>query len=295
MYTVYKILNLKTNQYYIGVHKTENPNDSYLGSGIHITRQVKLYGKDAFKKEILFIFNDQDSAYEKEKELISIHKKDKFCLNIGEGGIGGDTFSGRKHTEETKKLISCKMKGKKYSLERRKQISESLKGRVFSEETRLKISEAMKERYKKLKVNKVACEESRLKISDSLKRYWDKKGRKNPRRTYRKPVCKITTKEKVWVFKDNISYHIYKDELDFYLDSGWKRGRGNKLCKIMSKSLKGKHKGKENSVFGTKWMYNETTKEIAMIKKELVQDYLKKGWKLGNKNKDPKFKRCKNK
>lgn len=45
MYTVYKTTNIINGKYYIGVHKTTNPNDSYLGSGKAIKEAIKKYGK----------------------------------------------------------------------------------------------------------------------------------------------------------------------------------------------------------------------------------------------------------
>jgi len=290
MFTVYKIINLETNQYYIGVHKTDNPKDSYLGSGIHITRQVKLYGRDHFKKEILYKFDDEKEAYEKEKELISQNIDNSLCLNIGPGGIGGATFTGRKHSEETKLLISKRMSGKNLSVERRKQISERLKNRPCSEETRLKISEAIKRRHIEGKYTYKT--ENIGKIAEGLKRYWDKKGRKNkPRNKKREPKSIISSKERVWVYKGDVSYHIYKDELEEYLKLNWKRGRGKCVGQTMSKVLKGKNRGPKNPAFGKVWMYHDLKKEILMVKKELVNEFLELGWKLGNKNKDPAFKK----
>ena len=55
MYTVYKITNLLNDKIYIGVHKTENPNDSYYGSGVAIKEAIKKHGKENFRKDILFI------------------------------------------------------------------------------------------------------------------------------------------------------------------------------------------------------------------------------------------------
>lgn len=111
-FTVYKILNLTTNEYYIGVHKTSNPNDNYLGSGLHIKNQVKKYGKENFKKEILFEFDKEEDAFQKEIELVNANITDNLCLNIGPGGIGGAKFKGKHHTNETK------LKNKEASLNR---------------------------------------------------------------------------------------------------------------------------------------------------------------------------------
>lgn len=89
MYTIYKTINTVNGRYYIGAHKTDDPNDSYLGSGLAVKRAVKYYGKDKFIKETLFIFDTEEEMYRKEKELIENHIGDPKCYNLMEGGIGG--------------------------------------------------------------------------------------------------------------------------------------------------------------------------------------------------------------
>lgn len=56
LYTVYRTTNLLNGMFYIGVHKTTNPNDSYLGSGKRLRYAIKKYGVEAFEKEILHVF-----------------------------------------------------------------------------------------------------------------------------------------------------------------------------------------------------------------------------------------------
>lgn len=89
MFIVYKVTNKINERYYIGVHKTENVNDGYLGSGTAITRAIKKYGKENFNKEILFTTENQNQAYEKERELIQENINDPLNYNLHMGGKGG--------------------------------------------------------------------------------------------------------------------------------------------------------------------------------------------------------------
>jgi len=95
MYTVYKIVNTLNEKFYIGVHKTNNPNDGYFGSGKAIKEAIKLYGKENFKKEILFITENEQEAYSLEKELTSDFS-DRNNYNMRIGGIGGFTVENAK-------------------------------------------------------------------------------------------------------------------------------------------------------------------------------------------------------
>lgn len=146
-YTIYKITNKINSKVYIGKHKTTNPYDNYYGSGKIIKHAIKIYGKDTFTKEVLFIFDTEKEMNDKESELVneSFISTDK-TYNIGIGGEGGPHFLGKKHTEETKRKLSEKMKGNKISDEGRKRISESSKNRKFTEVARKKMSEKAKGR-----------------------------------------------------------------------------------------------------------------------------------------------------
>ena len=53
--TVYKVTNLIDGKIYIGKHKCSCSNCVYYGSGIHISKAIKKYGKKNFAKEILAI------------------------------------------------------------------------------------------------------------------------------------------------------------------------------------------------------------------------------------------------
>ena len=90
MYTVYKIDNNINNKHYIGVHKTDNPNDGYFGSGKAIKKAIEKYGKNNFTKTILLITEDVTEAYNLEKELTENYR-DRNNYNMKLGGIGGFT------------------------------------------------------------------------------------------------------------------------------------------------------------------------------------------------------------
>ena len=87
---VYKITNIINGKWYIGVHRTSNLNDGYMGSGIAINAAVEKYGIDNFIKEILFDFENDQEAYLKEAELITIDEvRNRNCYNLKPGGFGG--------------------------------------------------------------------------------------------------------------------------------------------------------------------------------------------------------------
>lgn len=153
-YTIYKTSNLLSGKFYIGKHQTENPYDHYFGSGKALKNAMKLHGKENFKKEVLFIFDNEDDMNAKEIELVTeelVNRSDTY--NMGIGGEGGAHFKNKKHTDETKHLISIAAKNKIPSLETRAKISEGNRHRgPISIEGRQKIAEAQFRRREKEKL-----------------------------------------------------------------------------------------------------------------------------------------------
>ncbi len=101
-FTVYLTTNIINSKFYIGVHKTKNPNDSYFGSGKILKASIQKYGKENFKKEILFCFSECKDAYLKEAELIHNASSNPLCMNISKGGKGGWSW------DKNKKQIGVK-------------------------------------------------------------------------------------------------------------------------------------------------------------------------------------------
>ena len=62
-YYLYKITNLLNDRIYIGVHKTDNLNDGYMGSGKVISQAIKKHGLENFRKDILEFFDNEESMY----------------------------------------------------------------------------------------------------------------------------------------------------------------------------------------------------------------------------------------
>ena len=87
---IYKTTNILTGKYYIGMHSTDNLEDSYIGSGKRLWYSVKKYGKENHKVEILEFLPNRSSLIGREKELVNEDLlKETLCMNLILGGQGG--------------------------------------------------------------------------------------------------------------------------------------------------------------------------------------------------------------
>jgi hypothetical protein len=126
---VYKTIDTRNGNFYIGVHSTDDLNDGYVGSGIRIRRIKYKHGKDILKCEILEFHPNRKSLMLREKELVNedLLKEDK-CMNLKPGGSGGLVNEEHKKKfidagkEATKRMWKNPEYRKKHSLSSSKNI-----------------------------------------------------------------------------------------------------------------------------------------------------------------------------
>ena len=162
---IYKITNLANGKIYVGKRQSPKFDLNYWGSGVHIQRAVKKYGKENFKREVLEWCESLDKIVAREIYWIETldAQNPEIGYNLARGGLGsaGCTWSeeskeklrkykgplspnwGRKLTDEQRKRLSNSHKGKTISEEHKQKISAANRGRVVSKETREKISKKL--------------------------------------------------------------------------------------------------------------------------------------------------------
>lgn len=131
-YILYKTTNIITGQFYLGVHG-QSKDDSYLGSGLHIKRQIKKYGKENFVRETIEKFETEQEAFLAEIEALKSFVVDSKCLNISAGGDGGANFLGKTHSEQTREKLRKLSTGRVMSEEAKAKRTETIKNRTEAE------------------------------------------------------------------------------------------------------------------------------------------------------------------
>ena len=198
---------------YIGMKTFDGgkPYNDYYGSQKELNDDVKKYGKENIKREILFFCKTVD-----ELEVKEIDEQEKRnVLEPGSGyynrHIANRKFNtiGLKHSDESRMKMSEVKKGenhpmwsKTHSEESRNKISEANTGKTRSDETRNKISESKKGENNP-NYGKTLSDETRMKMSEAntgkthsdetrMKMSEAQKGENNPKaKLNEQQVCQI--------------------------------------------------------------------------------------------------------
>ena len=89
-YLIYKTTNKINGKYYIGMHKTDDLDDGYLGSGSYFRNALKKYGRENFEREILEYCNSNEEMLLAETRYVTEDVvNDKSSYNLTLGGFGG--------------------------------------------------------------------------------------------------------------------------------------------------------------------------------------------------------------
>lgn len=250
---IYLTTNLVNGHKYVGKHKSLEFDLSYKGSGKLISRAFEKYGFDNFKVEIL---KECDSLEDlNQSEIVEISKRNaqesSEYYNIASGGEGwsshwsspgykeefskkfsgsGNPFYGKHHTEESKEKRNMTMKERyENDPEHKRKISECQIGKHHSEETRAKISESVSKGKKgKLPLNngERVIYRDPSEFEEYFKQGWSRGDLPRRKRSQdeidrmRKSVSGL-----ICVTNEITFRRVKPEEVQFYLDQGWRKGR----------------------------------------------------------------------
>jgi len=217
-YYLYEIKNNLNGKIYVGVHTTDDMNDSYMGSGKVINRAIQKYGIDNFTKVILELFEDTKTMYAREKEVVTeefLSRDDVY--NLRRGGYGGFDYI-NKHKDaayfntrsENGKKFNCKTTpilnpkwGPKYG-----------KNSPFYGK-KMPFNFSINESFRAECASKAMSAESQKKRLDTMIKNKHGQGEKNSQFG----TC--------WIYHELIGYKkCSKNDIAEYIEQGWIKGRG---------------------------------------------------------------------
>ena len=214
-YTIYKTTNLINGKFYIGKHKTKDLNDDYMGSGKLLKRAIAKYGVDNFHKEILHICKDEDHM--NLLEAILVVPDPEVNYNLCEGGKGGFGYINKNELgvllqEQRRRNPSIIQKASR--LGNQKKLEKSIKDPDWWNGVNEKVSISLKKRYE--------THDSPFKGRSHTKDHKDKMSFIMREKMSGKGNSQYGT---CWITNGVENKKIKKEELAFWLELGYNRGR----------------------------------------------------------------------
>lgn len=146
-HTVYQTTNLVNGKTYIGAHSTNDPWDSYLGSGKLMRKAITKYGRDAFTKKVLAVFDNPDDMWATEKRIVgNAVVADGSFYNLIPGGRLNTGF-GKATSESTKLKMRLAKLGRPKSAEHKLKMRLAKLGKPAPRRTRKQIEESLTHDY----------------------------------------------------------------------------------------------------------------------------------------------------
>ena len=212
---IYKTTCIKTNKYYIGLHSTNNLEDGYLGSGKRLAYSLRKHGRESHVKEILEFVNDRESLAKREAEIVNEEMlKEHLCMNIVVGGgFGFSTDERTKHLSEKGNLAF------KNRLANDTEFRDSFCNEISERALKNWQDPAYREKLIKTRFGKYPSDETKQKIRETQLGHTRQSGEKN------------SSFGSCWITNELENKKVNKEELDYWVSNGWRRGYNSSLFK----------------------------------------------------------------
>lgn len=205
-YYLYQITNLVNNKIYVGVHTTSNMNDGYMGSGKVIRSAIAKHGVLNFRKDILEYFENAESMYAREREVVTesfLLREDVY--NLRRGGDGGFDY-----INNNLDLVERNTKASRNGRDKKSKTLKNLwESGLYQKRA---VNDNFKEAAKTAFLNKKHTAETKEKIKQSV--VGKQSGTNN------------SQYGTMWITDGSVSKKIKNDDI---IPDGWVRGRACKL------------------------------------------------------------------
>ena len=212
---IYKTTNLVNGKFYVGMHSTDDLEDGYFGSGKILNYSINKHGIENHKVEILEFTESRDSLKKREAEIVNEELlSDPLNMNLkfgGEGGWDSSTFDITARNKKCREKFKHKIDN---DLEFKHRFQQIANANLLSTESQSKAKATKIEKFGNAICPNLWGKGS--KHSEATKEKLRKTknvGKQNPQFG----TC--------WICRSKEAKKIKKEELQFWIENGWRKGR----------------------------------------------------------------------